>query len=82
MKGTYTKTVVHNFNEDLKWYTDDANNTIKATCGTDEGKLVQASAVLARMGAPSSYPSKAAFIIDWYKQAAILSLGIEEGNIT
>ena len=82
MKGTYTKTQIYNFDEELKWYTDDANNTIRAECGDDIGELVQASAVIAAMGAPGSYGSIAAVILDWYKQAAILSLGIYEGDIT
>ena len=81
MRGTYTKTIVRNFDNELRWYTDDADNTIYAICGEDVGVPVKAGAVIAAMDSLGSYGSIAALVIDFYRQAAILSLGINAENI-
>lgn len=81
MKGNYSKTIVYNFNDDLKWHTDDSNNSIQCQCGSDLGELVSASAVISAMPAFNTFSSKGELITSWYEEAAKLSLGITDDDI-
>jgi len=81
MIGTFTKQTTININDNIKWYTDDANNTIKADCEGYSGELVQAAAVISAMPALGTFSTKAQVIQSWYKEAAKLSLDITDEEI-
>ena len=79
MKGSYTLEIV--IDNDIKWFTDDSDNTISARAGSDRGDPVAAAAVISAMPAFGTFSTKTQVIQSWYKEAAKLSLGITDDDI-